>query len=121
MLALVLVVGGRRAYRLLARGAVTIDIGVGRRVQRLGPVGWEIAAAREIVFDVIASPYLGQTPRALENKLQVFERPERIDFRVVRGPVPYVVESFVLEPVEDRTRLTWEGELGTDFWTLGTW
>jgi hypothetical protein len=50
-----------------------------------------------------------------------FERPERIDFRVVRSPVPHVVESFVLEIAEGGTRLTWEGELGTDFWILGSW
>jgi hypothetical protein len=148
-LALVVVVGARRAYRLLASGAVTIDVGVGRRVRRLGRLSWHIAAAREIVFDVIAGPYLGRTPRALEDKLQVwergsdmvlaahftavkcgvattletvrFERPERIDFRVVRGPVPHVVESFVLEIADGGTRLTWEGELGTDFWVLGSW
>jgi hypothetical protein len=148
-LALVVAVGARRAYRLLASGAVTIDVGVGRRVRSLGRLSWHIAAAREIVFDVIAGPYLGRTPRALEDKLQVwqrgsdmvlaahftavkcgvattletvrFERPERIDFRVVRGPVPHVVESFVLEIADGGTRLTWEGELGTDFWVLGSW
>jgi hypothetical protein len=149
LLALMLAAGGRRAYRLLASGAVTIDVGVGRRVRSLGPRSWDIAAGREIVFDVIAGPYLGRTPRALEDKLQVwergsdmvlaahltpvkcgvtttvetvrFERPERIDFRVVRGPVPHVVESFVLEAAEGGTRLMWEGELGTDFWALGAW
>jgi Polyketide cyclase / dehydrase and lipid transport len=149
LLALIVGVAGRRAYRLLASGAVTIDVGIGRRVRSLGPRTWHIAAGREIVFEVIAGPYLGPTPRALENKLQVwergsdmvlaahftpvkcgvtttletvrFERPERIDFRVVRGPVPHVVESFLLESAEGGTRLTWEGELGTDFWALGGW
>jgi hypothetical protein len=149
LLALIVAVAGRRAYRLLASGAVTIDVGMGRTVRSLGPRSWHIAADREIVFDVIAGPYLGRTPRALEDKLQVwergsdmvlaahltpvkcgvtttletvrFERPERIDFRVVRGPVPHVVESFVLETAEGGTSLTWEGELGTDFWFLGSW
>jgi hypothetical protein len=149
ILAFVIALGGRRAYRLLASGAVTIDVGIGRRVRSLGPRSWHIAAGREIVFDVIAGPYLGRTPRALQDKLEVwergsdmvlaahftavkcgvattletvhFERPERIDFRLVRGPVPHVVESFVLEVSEDGTRLTWEGELGTDFWALGAW
>ena len=149
LLALGIAVGGRRAYRLLSSGAVTIDVGVGRRVRSLGPRSWDIAADRETVFDVIAGPYLGRTPRALEDKLQVwergsdmvlaahltpvkcgvtttletvrFERPERIDFRVVRGPVPHVVESYVLDAREGGTRLTWEGELGTDLWVLGTW
>jgi hypothetical protein len=149
ILALVVAVGGRRAYRLLASGAVTIDVGVGRSVRSLGPRSWQIAAGREIVFDLIASPYLGRTPHALADKLRVWERgsdmvlaahmtpvkcgltttletvrverPERIDFRVVRGPVPHVVESFVLDVADEGTRLTWEGELGTDFWALGTW
>lgn len=136
-------------YRLLARGALTIDTGIGRRVRPLGPVGFEIAAPREVVFDVIASPYLGRTPRALGGELEVlergsdmvlaahftevrcgmtttvetvrFDRPQRVDFRVVRGPVPHVVESFVLEPGDRGTRLTWQGELGTDFWSVGAW
>jgi hypothetical protein len=140
---------GRVAYRLLARGNLTIDVGLGRRVRPLGPVSWEITAPREIVFDVIAGPYLHRTPRALEEKLDVwergsdmvlaehftpvkcgvsatletvrFQRPERVDFRLVRGPVPHVVESFVLDPTNAGTRLTWAGELGTDFWALGAW
>ena len=140
---------GRRAYRLLASGAVTVDLGVGRRTRRLGPVSRRIAASREVVFAVIADPYLGRTPRALRDKLEVWERgsdmvlaahftelkcgmtttvetvrftrPERIDFRVVRGPVPHVAESFVLAETEEGTTLTWEGELGTDLWALGAW
>lgn len=144
-----IVMAGWRAYRLHAAGAITVDLGIGRRVQPLGPLAWRIAAPREIVFDVIAAPYLERTPRALEDKLQVwersadmvlaahftpvkcgvtttvetvrFQRPERIDFRLVRGPVPHVVESFLLAAVEDSTDLTWEGELGTDLWSLGAW
>lgn len=141
--------GGRRLYRGLASGEVTIDVGVGRRMRPLGPVGWVIAADRETVFDVIAAPYLGKTPRALEDKLRVwergsdmvlaahhtgvkcgvtttvetvrFQRPERVDFRVVRGPVPHAAESFLLETTPDGTRLVWEGEMGTDFWVVGAW
>jgi hypothetical protein len=58
LLALIVAVSGRRAYRLLARGAVTVDTGIGRRTRPLGPLSSEIAADRKIVFDVIASPYL---------------------------------------------------------------
>jgi hypothetical protein len=142
-----LVIGGKRAYRFYASGAVTLDSGTGRRVRELGPVTWEIAADRETVFDVIAGPYLGKTPRSMKDHLDVwergtdmvlaahytkvrhgitttvetvqFERPERINFRLVRGPVPHVKESFVLEGTEDGSALTWEGELGTDFGRLG--
>jgi hypothetical protein len=139
----------RGVYRLLARGELTLDTGIGRTLQPLGPVRFEIAAPRELVFDVIAAPYLGRTPRALTGELQVwergsdmvlaahftevkcgttttvetvrFERPERIGFRVVRGPVPHVLESFVLEDSAQGTVLTWAGELGTDFWAAGRW
>ena len=138
-----------RVYRLLARGALTVDTGIGRRLRALGPVAFSIAAPREVVFDAIATPYLDRTPRALQSELEVWERgsdmvlaahftpvkcgltttletvrftrPERIDFRLVRGPVPHVVESFLLEPAGGGTQLTWRGELGTDFWALGAW
>ncbi len=137
----------RRLYRLLASGALTIDVGVGRRLQPLGPLSQTIAAPPEVVFEVIAAPYLGRTPRALADKLQVWERaadmvlaahftqvkcgttttvetvrfeaPGRIDFRVVRGPVPHLVESFLLTPSEGGTEFRWQGELGTDGWQLG--
>ncbi len=149
LVAALVAAGGRGAYRLLASGSLTLDLGIGRRVRPLGPLTWRIAAPPEIVFDVIADPYLGRTPRALEGKLRVweratdmvlaahftpvkcgttttvetvrFERPRRVDFRVVRGPVPHVVESFVLAAVEEGTELCWGGELGTDLWTVGAW
>ena len=50
-----------------------------------------------------------------------FERPERVDFRVVRGPIPHVIESFLLSEQPSGTRLRWQGELGTDFWIAGKW
>jgi len=137
----------RRAYRLLASGALTLDLNVGRRLQPLGPLVWTIAAPPELVFDIIATPYLGRTPSALADKLQVwergsdlvlaahftqvrcgttttletvrFERPGRIDFRLVRGPVPHLAESFLLEASGDGTEFRWQGELGTDGWQLG--
>lgn len=143
------VVGASYAGRLIARGRLTLDLGVGRSVRPLGPVTCKIAAPPELVFDVIAGPYLGRTPRALQQKLQVwergtdmvlaahftplgngvattletvrFERPIRIDFRLVRGPVPHVAESFALKAVATGTELIWEGELGTDLWAVGRW
>jgi hypothetical protein len=50
-----------------------------------------------------------------------FQRPERIDFRLVRGPVPHLVESFLLTPSDTGTSLQWQGELGTDLGALGGW
>jgi polyketide cyclase/dehydrase/lipid transport protein len=141
--------GARAAYRLLASGSLTLDLGVGRRLQPLGPLVQTIAASPEIVFDVVAGPYLRRTPRALARELQVwergsdmalaahftrvkcgttttletvrFQRPERIDFRLVRGPVPHLVESFLLTSSDTGTSLQWQGELGTDLGALGGW
>lgn len=139
------------AYLGLVTGSLAVDVGVGRRTRALGPQTVDIAAARETVFDVVARPYLGRTPRAMREKLQVlergadmvlaahftpiaggrlravtvetvrFSRPERIDFRLVRGPVPQVTESFALSVTSAGTRLVYEGQLGTDLWRLGQW
>ena len=59
---------------LVARAGLTLDLGVGRRVRPLGPIRLQIAAPPEIVFDVIAAPYLRKTPRAMRAKLEVIER-----------------------------------------------
>jgi len=48
-----------------------------------------------------------------------FSRPERVEFRLVRGPVPHVLEHFELHEVEGGTELHYAGELGTDLWALG--
>ena len=126
ILALAVAGAGRRAYRLLARGRLTLDVGIGRRVRPLGPLSWEIAAGREIVLDTIADPYLGRTPRALEDKLQVWERGSDMVLAAHVTPVKcgttttHVAESFVLETTGRGCRLTWQGELDTDLWALGS-
>ncbi len=137
------------AYVLVVRGALTLDLDIGRRVRPLGPIIHTIAAPPETVFDVIAGPYLGRTPRGMQDKLLVlergsdmalaahytklgsltattvetvrFERPHRISFRVLRGPVPHIVETFELAEAPEGTRFTYSGELGTDLWRLGQW
>jgi hypothetical protein len=138
-------------YYLVVTGKLTIDTGWGRRVRPLGPFGVQIAAPATTVFDVIAAPYLGRTPRAMSGKLQVlqrgsdmvlaehytpvhrgrltaatletvtFDRPHRISFRLVRGPVPHIAEEFSLTKHEDTTRLDYSGELGTDYAAVGQW
>jgi hypothetical protein len=133
---------------LVARAGLTLDLGIGRRLRPLGPIALDIAAPPEVVFDVIAAPYLGRTPRALRAKLDViergsdlvlaahhtrvapgltvttvetvrFERPHRISFRLVKGPVPQVLERYELRPSERGTAFAYSGELGTDLWALG--
>jgi Polyketide cyclase / dehydrase and lipid transport len=135
---------------LVARAGLTLDLGVGRRFRPLGPIRIQIAAPPEIVFDVIAAPYLRRTPRALRAKLEVIERgtdlvlaahhtplargltvttvetvhfepPDRISFRLVKGPVPHVVERYELQPRDGGTAFAYSGESGTDLWTLGAW
>lgn len=140
--------GGAAAYLGLVTGAVPVDLGIGRRVRPLGPLQVEIVAGREAVFAILAEPYLGRQTRAMREKLRVLERgsdmvlaahytpirgrlvactvetvrfepPERVTFRLVRGPVPHVVEEFVLSQHGARTRLIYRGELGTDLWGVG--
>ena len=138
-------------YYLVITGKLTLDTGWGRRVRPLGPFAVEVGAPASTVFDVIAAPYLGRTPRAMSGKLQVldrgadmvlaehytpvhhgrfsaatletvtFDRPHRIAFRLVRGPVPHITEEFTLSEDDGTTRLEYSGELGTDFAAAGQW
>jgi hypothetical protein len=137
-------------YRLVVGGGLTVDTGLGRTVRPLGPFSVTVAAPPEVVFDVIAAPYLGRTPTAMTDKLRVlersadmvlaehrtpvrdglvavtletvrFSRPHRVDFRLVRGPVPHVVEHFLLSGEGSGTRLEYGGEIGADFWGAGRW
>jgi hypothetical protein len=50
-----------------------------------------------------------------------FDRPSRITFRLVRGPVPYLREEFALTGHDGTTTLGYSGELGTDFAAAGQW
>ncbi len=139
------------AYYLAVTGKVTLDTGWGRRVRPIGPLTVEIAAPSSVVFDVIAAPYLGRTPRAMAGQLKVvvrgsdmalaehytpvhggrltattletvtFDRPHKVGFRLVRGPVPHVVEEFRLTPQDGTTVTEYTGELGTDFGIAGQW
>jgi hypothetical protein len=139
-------VGG---YVLVVRGALTLDLELGRRIRPLGPITLTIDAPAEVIFDVIAAPYLGRTPRAMNDKLRVlergtdmvlaahftkvgplttttvetvrFERPHRVTFRLMRGPVPHVLETYELTEDRERTKFVYSGEIGADLWKLGEW
>lgn len=135
-------------YLGLVTGALSLDLGVGRGTRRLGPITLEVDAPREVLFDVIALPYAERTTRAMQAKVRVlqrgtdmvlaahytpvrgrlsattvetvrFARPDRVEFRLVRGPVPHVVESFELRELDGRTQFSYVGELGTDLWAPG--
>jgi hypothetical protein len=138
-------------YVGLVTGAVPADLGIGRRLRPLGPEAVDIAAPRELVFDVIAEPYFDRQTRAVAEKITILERgadmvlaahrtpvhggrltattietvrfesPHTVHFRLVRGPVPYVAEKFVLNESDGVTRLAYDGEQGTDLWAPGSW
>ena len=128
-------------------GRLTIDLGWGRTRHPLGPMEVSIDAPRDIVFDVVASPYLGRTPRALRDRLEVLERgadlvvaahhtrlslltsttvesvrfeaPKRVSFRLLRGVAPSVTEEFMFQETDAGTVMSYRGELAMDFWVLG--
>lgn len=143
---------GAAAYVCLVTGRITLNLGVGRRTRPLGPLIVDIAAPRELVYAAAVAPYGERRPRAMAAKVRILQRtdhmvlaahytpvgkrliavtvetvtfdpPRQIGFALVRGPVPMVSETFVLEPTatgaEARTRLTYTGELGTDLGWLG--
>jgi hypothetical protein len=113
-------------YLGLVTAAVPVDVNIGRRHLRLGPCGIDIHADRDTVFDILAEPYLGRRTRAMAEKIHIlaagrdmvlaahrtpvhggrlvattvetvrFTRPECVEFRLVRGPVPEVTEQFLL-------------------------
>ena len=134
-------------YREVVSGRLTIDLGIGRRTAPLGPITVDIDAPRDLVFDVIAAPYLGRAGAAgqhievLERGADLvvaahrtpvgtglvattvesvgFDRPALVTFRLLRGPLPHVAETFRLDEVGDGTRLRYDGEIGTDLWRAG--
>jgi polyketide cyclase/dehydrase/lipid transport protein len=141
---------GAALYLGVSTGRVGVDLELGRRSRPLGPVEVDFAAPREVVYDIIAAPYLGRTPHAMAAKLRVlergddmvlaehhtpigwglsaltvetvrFNRPDRVAFRLVRGPVPYVLEWFELTERDSGSRLRYSGELAADLWGLGAW
>jgi Polyketide cyclase / dehydrase and lipid transport len=140
----------RALYRRLVAGDVVIDLGMGRSVRPLGPFTMVVDAPPTIVWEVVAAPYLGRSPVGLRDKIEVIERSDSmvlaahrtdlgggrvattietvrfeehtsVHFRLMRGPVPHVVETFSFYDVGDSTRFDYEGELGTDLWALGRW
>ena len=144
------VVVGRWVYRRLVSGDLVIDLSIGRTIRSLGPLDARIAAPRDLVFEVIAAPYLASPPSSVAEKIHVlersgemvlaahrtpvgggmvattvetvrFERPAAVHFRLVRGPVPHVVERFELTDDGDGTLFHYEGELGADLWAVGRW
>ena len=114
----------------------------------MAPSTSHIGAPRETVFAAAAAPYADRQPRAMGEKVEILERagqmvlaahrsavgsglttvtvetvtlepPSRMGFRLLRGPVPHVIETFGFDVTAEGTRLSYGGELGTDLWRLG--
>jgi len=144
------VLGTRAGYRQLVAGNLTVNLDIGRSTRPLGPLTLSIDAPRTVVWEVITAPYLGRSPAALRGEIEVLERgtdmvlaahrttvgrglvattvetvrfaaPDAVHFRLVRGPVPYAVETYRLHDHERSTRLEYDGELGGDLWAVGRW
>jgi hypothetical protein len=141
-----LLIGGiAGSFLLLAMGRLHLDLGWGRSFHELGPIEIRIPAHRDLVFELISAPYLGRAPTssgievlARGDDLAVavhdtmvhfytartveaveFDRPARVGFRHLSGPVPHAVEEFVLIEDQGETELRYGGEVGIDFFLLG--
>lgn len=145
VLGALLIAGGAGMFLLLAMGRLHLDLGWGRSFHELGPIEIQIAAPRDMVFEMISAPYLGRTPgtsgievlargqdlavavhhtkvhfyNARTVEVIEFEGPARVGFRHLTGPVPHAVEQFALEEANGVTELRYGGEVGIDFFFLG--
>ena len=131
-------------FLALAMGRAHLDLGLGRSTHQLGPITATIRAPRELVFEMIAAPYLGRASvegievlahsehlavarhhtrvhfyTAQTTEVVDLTPPTRVGFRQLSGPVPHALEQFVLEEADGGTELRYSGELGIDFYILG--
>jgi len=132
----------------MVSGAVTVDVGVGPRCRPLGPIEVAIAAPARAgvrcavrvvsraanpgsrgedqradgVTDMVLAAHHTPLRRGLVAttvETLAFSRPDLIEFRLTRRPVPHVVEQFLLTDDGDATRLRYVGDFGTDGWAPG--
>jgi hypothetical protein len=136
-------------FILLSRGRLTLDVGWGRSYFPLGPMEVQMSAPREVVFDVIQGAYSERAPAEVKRHIRVieragdlvvaehrtplksldaitvetvrFDRPSRVTFALLRGPVPHVHETFELLERDGVTTLTYQGTLAADLWLFGRW
>jgi hypothetical protein len=145
VLGALLILGIAGGFLLLAMGRLNLDLGWGRSLHELGPIEVQIAAPRHLVMELISAPYMGHAPETPEVEVLArssdlvvaahytrvhfytartvetveFDRPGRVNFRLLAGPVPHAVEHFVLHETGGVTQLRYGGELGIDFFFLG--
>ena len=73
--------------------------------------------------DVVLAEHFTDVGRFVATTLEMvrFERPTRVHFRLVRGPVPHLLERFELIESDSGTELRYTGELANDLWAPGRW
>ncbi|MDF2748788.1 MAG: hypothetical protein K0S98_3075 [Propionibacteriaceae bacterium] len=81
------------------------------KVEILERAGQMVLAAHRTV--------VGSGLTAVTVETVTLDPPNRMSFRLLRGPVPHVIETFAFDETADGTRLSYTGELGTDLWRLG--
>jgi hypothetical protein len=145
VLAALIATSSAALFLALAMGRLHADLGFGRSLHQLGPITATIRAPRELVFEIIAAPYLGRNSAVSEIEVLArsenlvvarhhtrvhfytaqtteavdFTPPTRVGFRHLTGPVPLALEEFILEKTELGTKLRYSGEIGIDFFALG--
>jgi len=94
---------GAGAYLGLISGAMPLDVGIGRRMRRLGPLTVDVEAPRELVFEVIVAPYAERAPRALREKVEVLERSSDMVLAAHRTPIRGRLVATTVETVRFAT------------------
>ena len=108
-------------YVGLVTGARPVDLGIGRRTRPLGPQVIEIGAARDIVFDVVAQPYLGRSTRAMREKVQVLERGSDMVLAAHFTPVGGRLTATTVETVGDEPVVSSASTSGRPGWLASRW
>jgi hypothetical protein len=93
------VVAGRWIYRRLVAGDLVIDLSIGRTIRPLGPLDARIAAPRDLVFEVIAAPYLASPPSSVAEKIHVLEHSEEMVLAAHRTAVGSGMVATTVETV----------------------
>jgi hypothetical protein len=112
-------------YRLVMRGALTLDLGARRHVRPLGPPVRAIAAPREVVFDVVArldqTSLAGDTadrgrrhPVPCPSATAVLGRATSLNARTLAGPTSRC-EAAAADLIRDDGRQVGDGTLPTGY------
>lgn len=112
--------GAAGLYLGAVTGDLTVDLGVGRRARAMREKVQILERAGDMLLAAHRTP-IGGPLTAVTVEAVALNPPKQIRFRLLRGPVPQVEETFAFETANDTTTLIYTGVLGTDLWRLGQW